>query len=310
MVTGCDNRGASLSQASPKPKPSLSLSRASRSFSPPLSKLPVSLSPNTPQLIYTQCIIPESDTGISISLVRDQNSRVEYVVKSSLRSLQAEYDIQTSLAGPHITKAHGYYFDGRHHIVMEYCQRLDLFAYLEDKDLTENEARRLFRQLVAAIEICHNASIVHLDIKPENCFIDAQGILKLGDFGFAQMMKEGELVQTYCGTLEYMSPELHYKKPFEGTKADIFAAGKILFEMALGFTPFKVATLADPNFRLFTRHPAEYWRNKRSSVADRGGQTDWSPQLLDLLQKMMSLQPASRPTIQEVGLHSWLTPLN
>jgi len=259
-------------------------------------------------LTYTHCIIPESETGISISLVRDQRTRVEYVVKSSSRSLQEEYEIQSSLAGPHITKTHGYYYDGRYHIIMEYCQRLDLFTYLEDKDLTENEAKRLFRQLVEAVETCHRASIVHLDIKPENCFIDAHGVLKLGDFGFAKEMKEGQLVHAYCGTLQYMSPEVHLKKPFEGTKADIFAAGKVLFEMALGFTPFKVATLEDPNFRLFIKHPEDYWKKKRGYVEDRGGKTEWNLQLLDLLQWMMSLRSANRPSILEVKRHPWLSP--
>jgi len=307
MVAGYDIWGASLSHASRKSVLSLQLLRASRSFSPPPCKLPVSLSPDMPQLIYTQCILPESETGISISLVRDQGSGVEYVVKSSLRSLQEEYDLQTRLAGPHITHTHGYFYDGRHHILMEYCQRLDLFTYLEDKDLTESEAKRLFKQLVAAIETCHNASIVHLDIKPENCFIDAQGKLKLGDFGFAKEMQPRELVHIFCGTLEYMSPEVHLKKPFEGTKADIFAAGKVLFEMALGFTPFTVATLKDRNFRLFTKQPAEYWERKRLCLAERSEQVAWNPQLLDLLQRMLSLQPACRPTIQEVKLHPWLS---
>lgn len=298
--------GPYISQATRKPTLSLPLSRSSRSFSPPHTKIPVTLKPGIPQLTYTHCILPESEAGISISLVRDQRTRVEYVVKSSSRSLQEEYEIQSSLAGPHITKTHGYYYDGRYHIIMEYCQRLDLFTYLEDKDLTENEARRLFRQLVAAIETCHMASVVHLDIKPENCFIDAHGILKLGDFGFAKEMKEGHLVHAYCGTLQYMSPEVHLKKPFEGTKADIFAAGKVLFEMALGFTPFKLATLEDPNFSMFIKHPDYYWQKKRTYVADRGGKCEWNVQLLDLLQWMMSFRPASRPTILEVKRHPWL----
>lgn len=310
MVAEYDIWGSNLSHDSRKSALPLQLLRASRSFSPQPCKLPVSLSPDTPQLVYTQCILPESQTGISISLVRDQRSGAEYVVKSSLISLQEEYNLQTSLAGPHITHTHGYFYDGRHHILMEYCRQLDLFTYLEDRELTENEAKKLFRQLVAAIETCHNASIVHLDIKPENCFIDAQGKLKLGDFGFARVMKPGQLVHSFCGTWEYMSPEVHSKRPFEGTKADIFAAGKVLFEMALGFTPFREATQKDRNFCLFTKQPAEYWEQKRSCLIERGEQVAWNPHLLNLLQWMLSPQPACRPTIQEVKLHPWLSASN
>lgn len=293
-------------QASHKHATSLPATRSSRSISPPCLKVPFTLRANKPQVTYIRTILPESETGITISLVRDDHTSIEYVVKTSPRSLQTEYQIQSSLAAPHITQTHGYYFDGLHHIVMEYCQRLDLFTYMEDKDLTESEAKKLFKQLVEAIETCHRREIVHLDIKPENCFIDVHGILKLGDFGFAREIKKGQMVHEYCGTLAYMSPEVHNKRPFDGTKADIFAAGKVLFEMALGFMPFKIATMEDPNFRLLIRQPVEYWRKKRSYVTENGGNADWNQDLLDLLQRMMSVRPSCRPTIQEVKRHPWL----
>lgn len=288
-------------------KATLSLPVNSRSFSPAVRKQPAAASFSFSELVYKLCILEESPSGISISLVMDANTRVEYVVKSSPRSLETEYSIQSSLAGPNITKTHGYFYDGKYHIVMEYCQRLDLFTYLEDKELTETEAKRLFRQLVEAVETCHSAQVAHLDIKPENCFIDANGVLKLGDFGFAKRLENGELVREYCGTVEYMSPEVHRKQPFEGMKADIFAAGKILFEMALGFCPFKVANLDDPNFNLFIRSPELYWERKRSAFAARGLPHDWNPQLLDLLEWMMSYHAGNRPSIQQVRNHSWLS---
>ncbi len=76
------------------------------------------------------------------------------------------------------------------------------------KQLTEDEARAMFQQLISAIEHCHRHKIVHRDLKPENVLMDAKGNVKIADFGLSNLMKDGDFLQTSCGSPNYASPEV------------------------------------------------------------------------------------------------------
>ena len=81
-------------------------------------------------------------------------------------------------------------------------------------------------------------------MKPENLLLDSQFVLKIADFGFAGPVagKDGSgLLHTKLGTLNYMAPEIHMKKPYDGKKVDLFAAAIILFIMVAQHPPFTTA---------------------------------------------------------------------
>ncbi|KAK4759821.1 hypothetical protein SAY87_022952 [Trapa incisa] len=125
------------------------------------------------------------------------------------------------------------------YIVMDYVsggQLSDKLSYV--KRLKESEARKLFQQLIDAVDYCHNRGVYHRDLKPENLLLDSKGNLKVSDFGLSALQKRGEMVSTACGSPCYMAPELLTNRGYDGAAADIWSCGVILFEMLSGSLPF------------------------------------------------------------------------
>jgi serine/threonine protein kinase len=79
--------------------------------------------------------------------------------------------------------------------------------------------------------------VLYRDLKPENIFIDIDGHLKLADFGLSKVQKVGHLNETYCGSAEYMSPEMLSGEPY-GYAIDYYSLGAVLYEMVTGLPPF------------------------------------------------------------------------
>lgn len=94
-------------------------------------------------------------------------------------------------------------------VVTEYAQG-ELFEILEDdRNLPEQEVRKIAQQLVRSLNYLHSNRIIHRDMKPQNILIGSQGVVKLCDFGFARIMSNNTVVLTSVkGTPLYMAPEL------------------------------------------------------------------------------------------------------
>lgn len=80
--------------------------------------------------------------------------------------------------------------------------------FLANKRFPEEVVRFYAIQIVLAIGHLHNSNILHRDLKLENILVDEEGYLQIIDFGLAKIIKEGEVTQTFCGTPEYLSPEM------------------------------------------------------------------------------------------------------
>lgn len=94
-------------------------------------------------------------------------------------------------------------------IVLEFAAGGELFDLIQKKDrLDENEARRIFQQIVSAIEYSHLHKMAHRDLKPENLLLDEFNNIKLIDFGLANYMKDGVSLSTACGSPNYAAPEV------------------------------------------------------------------------------------------------------
>ncbi|XP_058754982.1 CBL-interacting serine/threonine-protein kinase 21 [Vicia villosa] len=125
------------------------------------------------------------------------------------------------------------------YIVMEYVsggQLLDKMSYVDK--LNECEARKIFQQLVDAVDYCHNKGVFHRDLKPENLLLDSQGNLKVSDFGLSALSKPNDVLNTRCGSPCYVAPELLMSRGYDGAAADVWSCGVILFELLAGFLPF------------------------------------------------------------------------
>ncbi|KAJ2942942.1 hypothetical protein O0L34_g15132 [Tuta absoluta] len=129
-------------------------------------------------------------------------------------------------------------------LVFELCKNGELFDYLTSVvTLSEKKTRYIMRQVLEGVRYVHSKSIVHRDLKPENILLDDQLNVKITDFGFAKVLKEGEKLFELCGTPGYLAPETLKANMFDdapgyGMEVDIWACGVIMFTLLVGCPPF------------------------------------------------------------------------
>ena len=129
-------------------------------------------------------------------------------------------------------------------IVMELVRGGDLKAELErGTRLTFDRSMAIMRELLQALNFAHEQGIIHRDIKPGNVMLDANGRVKLCDFGVARITDSGDATRTQgsmVGTLKYMSPEQVQGLTVDA-RTDLFAAGVVLYQLLTGSKPFEGA---------------------------------------------------------------------
>ncbi|KAL0097068.1 kinase-like domain-containing protein [Phycomyces blakesleeanus] len=125
------------------------------------------------------------------------------------------------------------------YLVMEYVPGLNLDEYLQKHNgaLQEEDARNIFRQMVAAVEYCHSRWVVHRDLKAPNVLLTPHGEVKLADFGLGNRFGLQRL-KTICGSMLYYSPEIISGQKYVGPEIDCWCLGVTLFRMTAGFEPF------------------------------------------------------------------------
>lgn len=138
-------------------------------------------------------------------------------------------------------------FETENHVylVMEYVAGGSLHSYLKDQPnrrLDEEEAKRIFKQIMTALQYCHRKSIAHRDIKLENILLDENKNVKLIDFGFSTCIPNDKKIKMFCGTPSYMAPEIVMKEEYAGPPADIWASAVLLYALMNGCFPFRGAT--------------------------------------------------------------------
>ena len=126
-----------------------------------------------------------------------------------------------------------------YYIIMEYCEKGELFDYIVNKErLNPAEASLFFYQLINGVEYIHKQGFAHRDLKPENLLLTKEKILKIIDFGLCHDFDGENYLTTKCGSPSYAAPEILKGYPYDGFKTDIWCCGIILYAMLCGYLPF------------------------------------------------------------------------
>eukprot|EP00038_Savillea_parva_P014596 m.11497 g.11497 ORF g.11497 m.11497 type:complete len:824 (+) comp2848_c0_seq1:174-2645(+) len=138
------------------------------------------------------------------------------------------------------------------YVVLEYCARGDLESLLSQVPggcVSPEQVRFIAGGLTLALEYLHGLNIVYRDLKPANVLIDAEGQLRVADFGFARRLPEHGVTFTMCGSAEYMSPEMIDNRG-HGLAVDWWAMGVMIFELLAGYRPFSARSEDDVCFKI------------------------------------------------------------
>uniref|UniRef100_A0A0E0EMG8 non-specific serine/threonine protein kinase n=1 Tax=Oryza meridionalis TaxID=40149 RepID=A0A0E0EMG8_9ORYZ len=155
----------------------------------------------------------------------------------------------------------------------------------------EDEARRIFQQIISGVEYCHRNMVVHRDLKPENLLLDSKYNVKLADFGLSNVMHDGHFLKTSCGSPNYAAPEVISGKLYAGPEVDVWSCGVILYALLCGTLPFDDENI--PN--LFKKIKGGiYTLPSHLSALAR-----------DLIPRMLVVDPMKRITIREIREHQW-----
>jgi len=158
--------------------------------------------------------------------------------KDRLRTV-LERRILTSFNHPNLVNCH-YAFQTTSdlYLILDYVAGGDLFSLL-GFTFTEDQVKFVCAELVLAITHLHRNCILYRDLKPENILIDESGHVKLTDFGLSKLLKHREeITGSFCGTVEYMAPEI-VSKEGHGLAADYWSMGVLIYEMLFGKLPFR-----------------------------------------------------------------------
>jgi serine/threonine protein kinase len=229
------------------------------------------------------------------------------------QQLQREMDIAYKLKHPNIVNLRDVVFEPpepNHEYVMLISDLVDggsLYEHVQHGAMPEPDAQYVFKQIISGVEYCHKQGVVHRDLKLENLLLTATPpqVVKIADFGVSKDTSVNSMPKTQVGTISYMAPEVTMINKRDsgvldyGAAADVWSLGVILFVLVCGRYPFGFdgpkSQGGMPTFRVYERI--------RSGLVEFP--PSLSPEILEMLQGMLTTDPLSRWTLERIRGCAW-----
>ena len=239
--------------------------------------------------------------------VTHENSKKVYCIKMMtkrdifeqklINQINKEIGIMYNINHPYSVKLYNHFEDNEKlYLIMELASNGNLYNFIQNnknqKIKTKEMIKKIIIQVIEIIKYLHSLDIIYRDIKPENILLDKDYNVKLCDYGWASYLSKGQFCSAYCGTPEYVSPEVIKKYPYN-EKVDIWGIGVLIFELVFGYPPFT------SNFN----------EDRFNNIKE--GKINWPKdlndmELKDLIEKILKVNPKDRISLDEIEKHQWL----
>lgn len=157
------------------------------------------------------------------------------------RQVEREVNIQYNLRHPNILRLFAYFYDRKKiYLVLEYAAKDDLYKHMKrqpQQRFTEPVAAYYMAQICQAVQYLHQSCVIHRDIKPENMLLTLDYVVKIADFGWSVHCPQSSRRDTFCGTLDYLAPEIIESEKYD-FGVDVWGVGVLLYEFIAGVPPF------------------------------------------------------------------------
>jgi len=237
-----------------------------------------------------------------VYLAQEQSSNKLYAIKAYSKEKGQkhaihEIDIMINLRHPFLIHLK-YYFETEStiYLVLNYASGGDLLEYLKtNPNLLITDIRLYMGELILGIEELHRRGIIMRDLKLENILINEDGHLIITDFGLSKQMHKKKLTRTFCGTPEYLAPEIIQKQPY-GTKVDVWNLGIVMYYLCFKTHPFHGTNELQIYETILTKEPT-FPPNTDQNI-------------IELIRLMLIKEPSLRPSISELKDTSFFSEIN
>ena len=240
-------------------------------------------------------LVQKNDTGELYAVKSVRKSRLAETGKSD--TIIAERNIMMKAHHPFIVNlCFAFQTPTKFYLGLEYAPGGELFYHMDKLGVVQIDDARLYTaEIGIALSYLHSLGIVYRDLKPENILLDKMGHIKLTDFGLSKDLVEDGKTSTFCGTSEYLAPEVVMQMPYS-YPIDIWALGVLCYEMILGATPF------------FDENRSKMFSNIVSAEPYFPPQLD--RRIADFISKLLCKNPAERPTFEDMKSHPFFEGFN
>uniref|UniRef100_A0A0E0LDB9 non-specific serine/threonine protein kinase n=1 Tax=Oryza punctata TaxID=4537 RepID=A0A0E0LDB9_ORYPU len=216
----------------------------------------------------------DADTGAAVAMkVLDKDTILNHRM---LHQIKREISIMKIVRHPNIVRLNEVLAGKtKIYIILELITGGELFDKIARQGkLRENEARKYFQQLIDAIDYCHSKGVYHRDLKPENLLLDSHGNLKVSDFG-----------------LSTLAQKVLSNNGYDGSAADVWSCGVILYVLMAGYLPFEENDLPTLYDKITAgQFSCPYW---------------FSPGATSLIHRILDPNPKTRITIEQIREDTW-----
>ena len=241
----------------------------------------------------------------AIHLITEQTVAVKILEKEKIEDeidierIIREIEILKTIMHPNIAQIFETYSTVHNiYLMMEFVEGGDLFDFITKTSfLSEPIACHIYRQIISVLDYLTEMGISHRDIKPENILLDeSHKNIKFIDFGLSNYCKDKELLHSSCGSPCYASPEMLSGKPYRGVTTDVWSSGVVLYSMLVGSLPFDDQEIQ----KLY----------EQIKVGKFYLPSTLSLEAIDLLKRILEVNPQKRITLKEIKDHPWFNKAN